>query len=208
MTSACRSNVHANGDAADRPAAAGARVRRRRRSVAAAARHRHPLAVRPARPAGQVRRLQDDAVVLHGAHLLLRRHARPATAARSRPYFLSPMRAAIDKGLRPTNHTDFVVAPLDQMFVMWTAVNRISRGGEVIGPDQRVTPLEALKAITIDAAHQYSRGSVQGLAGARQARGPRDSRQESAHGGPDGDQGHPGRRDDQGRKDDLQRALN
>ena len=33
------------------------------------------------------------------------------------------MRAAIDKGLRPTNHTDFVVAPLDQMFVIWTAVN-------------------------------------------------------------------------------------
>jgi hypothetical protein len=36
-------------------------------------------------------------------------------------FFESPMRAAIDKGLRPTNHTDFVVAPLDQVFVMWTA---------------------------------------------------------------------------------------
>ena len=70
-------------------------------------------------------------------------------------YFLSPMRAAIDKGIRPTNHTDFVVAPLDQMFVMWTAVNRISRGGEVIGADQRITALEALKAITINAAYQY-----------------------------------------------------
>jgi predicted amidohydrolase YtcJ len=65
------------------------------------------------------------------------------------------MRAAIDKGIRPTNHTDFVVAPLDQMFVMWTAVNRISRGGEVIGADQRITALEALKAITINAAYQY-----------------------------------------------------
>ena len=41
--------------------------------------------------------------------------------------FLSPMRDAIDKGLRPTNHTDFVVAPLDQMFVVWSAVNRVSR---------------------------------------------------------------------------------
>ena len=62
------------------------------------------------------------------------------------------MRDAIDKGLRPTNHTDFVVAPLDQMFVLWSAVNRISRGGAVIGPDQRITPLEALKAMTINAA--------------------------------------------------------
>jgi len=79
--------------------------------------------------------------------------------------FISPMRAAIDKGLRPTNHTDFVVAPIDQMFVIWTAVNRISRGGEVIGPGQRVTPMEALKAITINAAYQYaeekSKGSLE-----------------------------------------------
>jgi len=69
--------------------------------------------------------------------------------------FLSPMRAAIDLGLRPTNHTDFVVTPLDQMFVVWTAVNRVSRSGAVIGADQRVTPLEALKAITINSARQY-----------------------------------------------------
>jgi predicted amidohydrolase YtcJ len=79
-------------------------------------------------------------------------------------YFLSPMQAAIDRHLRPTNHTDFNVTPLDQMFVVWTAVNRVSRGGNVIGPDQRVTPLEALKAITINAARQYaeeeSKGSI------------------------------------------------
>ena len=51
------------------------------------------------------------------------------------------------------------------MFVIWTAVNRISRGGVVIGPDQRVTPMEALKAITINAAYQYreqsSKGSIE-----------------------------------------------
>ena len=39
------------------------------------------------------------------------------------------MRDAIDDGLRPTNHTDFYVAPLDQMFMMWSAVNRVSRDG-------------------------------------------------------------------------------
>lgn len=77
-------------------------------------------------------------------------------------FFISPMRAAIDKGLRPTNHTDFVVAPLDQMFVLWTAVNRISRGGVVIGPDQRVTAMEALKAITISAAYQNGEEKFKG----------------------------------------------
>jgi predicted amidohydrolase YtcJ len=32
----------------------------------------------------------------------------------------------------------------------------------VIGPDQRVTPMEALKAITINAAYQYSEQSSKG----------------------------------------------
>jgi hypothetical protein len=75
------------------------------------------------------------------------------------------MRDAIDAGLHPTNHTDFVVAPLDQMFMLWSAVNRISRAGASIGPDQRVTPLEGLKAMTIWAAEQYgeqgSKGSLE-----------------------------------------------
>jgi predicted amidohydrolase YtcJ len=75
------------------------------------------------------------------------------------------MRDAIQKGLRPTNHTDFVVAPLDQMFMLWSAVNRVSRAGSVIGGDQRVTPLEGLKAMTINVAYQYgeqaSKGSLE-----------------------------------------------
>ena len=36
-----------------------------------------------------------------------------------------------------------------------TAVNRTSRSNEVIGPDQRVSAYEALKALTINAAYQY-----------------------------------------------------
>jgi predicted amidohydrolase YtcJ len=75
------------------------------------------------------------------------------------------MRDAIDKGLHPTNHTDFYVAPLDQMFMLWSAVNRVSRAGAEVGPDQRVTPLEGLKSMTIWAAEQYgeqeSKGSLE-----------------------------------------------
>lgn len=40
---------------------------------------------------------------------------------------ISPMRDAIAAGLRPTNHTDAVVAPLDQMFMLWSVVNRRAR---------------------------------------------------------------------------------
>jgi len=88
-----------------------------------------------------------------------------ANRGREQAMYISPMRDAIDKGLVPTNHTDFVVAPLDQMFMMWSAINRQSRAGAVIGADQRVTPLEALKAMTINAAQQYgeqaSKGSLE-----------------------------------------------
>ncbi len=85
-----------------------------------------------------------------------------ANRGREQTMYISPMRDALDKGLVPTNHTDFVVAPLDQMFMMWSAVNRRSRGGEVIGADQRVTPLEALKAMTINVARQYGEQSSKG----------------------------------------------
>ena len=78
--------------------------------------------------------------------------------------YISPMRDAIDLGLHPTNHTDFYVAPLDQLFVLWTAVNRPTRSGGTLGPDQRITPYEALKAQTIWGAEQYDeqdrRGSL------------------------------------------------
>ncbi len=79
--------------------------------------------------------------------------------------YISPMRDAIDAGLHPSNHTDFVVAPLDQMMMLYSAVNRVSRGGATIGADQRVTPYEGLKTMTAWAAEQYgeqdSKGTIE-----------------------------------------------
>ena len=84
---------------------------------------------------------------------------------KAQAYFLSPMKSAYALGLRPANHTDYSVAPIDHMMTIWTAVNRVSRSGEVIGPDERVTPLQALKAITINGAYIYreetSKGSLE-----------------------------------------------
>lgn len=81
---------------------------------------------------------------------------------RDQASYISPMRDAIDAGLRPTNHTDAIVAPLDQMFMLWSAVNRISRSGERIGPDQRITPIEGLKSMTLWAAEQYGEDDRKG----------------------------------------------
>jgi hypothetical protein len=81
---------------------------------------------------------------------------------KERAYFLSPMKTALGLGLRPTNHTDFAVLPMDQMLTIWTAVNRTSRSGDAIGPDERVTPMDALRAITINAAYQYGEEKTKG----------------------------------------------
>ncbi|MCZ0961096.1 amidohydrolase [Paracoccus benzoatiresistens] len=68
---------------------------------------------------------------------------------------ISAMNTAAGLGLRFTNHTDSPVVPPDMMFLVWTAVNRITRSGQVLGPEERVSPYVALKAITDHAAWQF-----------------------------------------------------
>ena len=75
---------------------------------------------------------------------------------------ISPMKSARALGLRPANHTDFNVSPLDQIFTIHTAVNRVSRSGRVMGAEECVAPLEALEAITIDGARMYGEEATKG----------------------------------------------
>ncbi|MCK5737254.1 MAG: amidohydrolase family protein, partial [Spirochaetaceae bacterium] len=81
-----------------------------------------------------------------------------------RAYRISPVRSAIERGITYTLHQDTPVVPPNMPFTLWTAVNRKTRTGEVIGPDQRISILEALKGVTINAAYQYfeedSKGSI------------------------------------------------
>ena len=85
-----------------------------------------------------------------------------ANRGRAQADFISPMRSARAIGLRPANHTDFNVSPLNQLFTIHTAVNRLSRSGQTIGADERISPLEALEAITIDGARLYGEASNKG----------------------------------------------
>jgi len=71
-----------------------------------------------------------------------------------RAAFMSPAKASEDLGLRYTIHLDSPVVPMQPLRLVWSAVNRISSGGNVIGPEQRISPMAALRATTIDAAWQ------------------------------------------------------
>ena len=68
---------------------------------------------------------------------------------------ISPTRTALNKGLKITIHTDAPVALPNLMRVIWTATNRVSRSGKIIGEDERLTPYEALKCITEWSAYQH-----------------------------------------------------
>lgn len=72
-----------------------------------------------------------------------------------RANFSSPIATADKMGLKYTNHSDDTVTPVDPLFTIWSAVNRTSRSGKIIGKDQRASPYQALKAITTNAAYEY-----------------------------------------------------
>ncbi len=75
---------------------------------------------------------------------------------------ISPVRTALNKGVKITIHTDAPVALPNLMRVLWTAVNRTSRSGVIIGEGERLTPYEALKAITEWSAYQHYEESTKG----------------------------------------------
>jgi predicted amidohydrolase YtcJ len=79
----------------------------------------------------------------------------PVLLGEERAQGISPAASAARRGIRFTNHTDFLVTPLDAMFTVWSAVNRTSKSGKLLGPDERITPLQALRALTVDSAWQY-----------------------------------------------------
>ncbi len=87
------------------------------------------------------------------------------TLGRERAFRISPSAYAKAKGVPFTIHTDAPVVPPNTFLLIGSAVNRLSRSGVVVGPDERISPLDALKAITINAARQYleerSKGSIE-----------------------------------------------
>jgi len=152
--------AHANGDAAidmviEALSAAGVRADQDRRDVVV-----HSQFVRPD---------QLDAYKRLGVtpsfftnHTFYWGDVHVANTGAARAFFISPLAAAVERGIRFSNHTDYTITPLDPMMTIWSAVTRQSRSGAIIGPDQRVDATTALRAITLDAAWQYHEEKTKG----------------------------------------------
>lgn len=78
---------------------------------------------------------------------------------------ISPTRSAKDRGINYTIHADTPVVPMEPMRLIWSAVNRITTSGAVLGAAQRIPVADALRATTINAAYQNfeekERGSIE-----------------------------------------------
>ena len=65
-------------------------------------------------------------------------------------------------GLPFTLHTDTPVLRPNLLEAAWCAVNRVTKGGVQLDEDQKITPYEALRAITFNGAYQYGEEDLKG----------------------------------------------
>jgi predicted amidohydrolase YtcJ len=79
-----------------------------------------------------------------------------------RASFISPANSALKAGIIFTIHHDAPVTPPDLITAVYAAVNRKTRSGRILGPNERITTLQALKAITINAAYQLQEEKTKG----------------------------------------------
>jgi predicted amidohydrolase YtcJ len=67
--------------------------------------------------------------------------------------YMGRYKALLDNGVKLSFHSDFTMAPAEPLKLMWVAVNRFSASGKVLGPEERITVEQALRAVTLDAAY-------------------------------------------------------
>lgn len=78
---------------------------------------------------------------------------------------IDPLGDAVRCGLKFALHSDLPVTPVDPIFSIHCAVNRMTREGRELGSNQKISPLEALKAYTTNAAlcsfEEQHKGTIQ-----------------------------------------------
>lgn len=82
---------------------------------------------------------------------------------------MNPMKSAMRAGVVTVGHSDAPIAAIgdpmfgaEPLFGIWCAVNRTTRAGKVIGPEERLTPLEGIRAFTLNAAYASFEEAIKG----------------------------------------------
>ena len=78
---------------------------------------------------------------------------------------IDPLADMVDRNILTTLHSDCPVTPISPLFSVWAAVNRLTREGQILGEEQKVDVITALKMMTIygaemNATEQFN-GSIE-----------------------------------------------
>ena len=79
-----------------------------------------------------------------------------------RAAFISPIARTYELGIPMTVHNDAPVVPPNIMRLLWITTNRETRSGYILGPDQRASVMQAIRAVTLGAAYQYFEEETKG----------------------------------------------
>ncbi len=77
---------------------------------------------------------------------------RDITMGPERASRMDACRTALDEGVNLSIHSDAPVTPMGPLTVAWCAANRLTGSGQVLGPMERITLDEAMRAITLGPA--------------------------------------------------------
>jgi predicted amidohydrolase YtcJ len=75
---------------------------------------------------------------------------------------MEPALTALEMGVPISLHTDASVTPLGCLHSMWCAVNRVTASGRVLGEREKLTPAQALHAVTLGSAYQLHLDDMMG----------------------------------------------
>lgn len=75
---------------------------------------------------------------------------------------ISPLQSALSRGIKFSNHNDTFVTPIHPLLSVWSAVNRLTSSGKVLGEEQRINVIDALRSVTIWSAYQFREENLKG----------------------------------------------
>ncbi len=75
---------------------------------------------------------------------------------------LVALKLLTDRNIHLSFHSDFSMAPVEPLTLVWTAVNRETSEGNKYSQDQRISVFNAMKAVTIDAARTLNLENIIG----------------------------------------------
>lgn len=65
---------------------------------------------------------------------------------------LTRIASMLRQGMRVSFHSDFMMAPTEPLTLAWCAATRTTQSGKVLAPAEKITLMQALRAVTVDAA--------------------------------------------------------